>query len=364
MTALTSSLTSGAGRWTSAFVRWWAEGLRTLLPGPLRRFLGASGQRVLLSLEGDEVLLTRLSESGSESVGRYPLKDAGGASKAPLGSLSMARELILCLPEEQTLVQRLALPIAVEENLRGMLSYTMDQNTPFSVDQVYYDGRVMARDRDRGTVEVELSVAPRSFVDKTLAELKALGLQPDRVSVGCGPAPGYSPVNLLPPENRRHRFRVRRRINAGLAAIALALVVALAALPLWEKRQTLRALEAQLAVASEQARAARQLQADLDRLAENAGFLAKKRRSTPLALAVLDELTHLVPDDTWVSNLRIDEGKVELKGVSAGAAALIPILDGSPLFRDVRFLSPVTRNRTADAEQFHLSAQLDKERAP
>lgn len=364
MILLTSSQAPRPGRWASAFLRWWAEGLQTLLPGPVRRFLGASGQRLLLSLEGDEVLLTRLSESGSETMGRCPLKDADGATTASLEALAMARELILCLPEDQTLVQRLALPVAVEENLRGTLSYTMDRNTPFSADQVYYDGRVTARDRERGTVEVELSVAPRSFVDKTLAELKALGLQPDRVSVGCGPPPGYAPVNLLPPESRRHRFRARRRVNAGLAAIALALAAALVALPLWEKRQTVRALEAQLAAANEQARAARKLRADVDRLVEDAGFLAKKRRSTPLVLAVLNELTHLVPDDTWISNLRIDEGRVELKGISAGAAALIPVLDGSPFFHDVRFLSPVTRNRSADSEQFQLSAQLSLERIP
>ena len=149
MILLTSSQAPRPGQWASAFLRWWAEGLQTLLPGPLRRLLGASGQRLLLSLEGDEVVLTRLGESGSETVGRDPLKGAGEASSPPLESLAMARELILCLPEDQTLVQRLALPMAVEENLRGTLSYTMDRNTPFSVDQVYYNGRVLARDRAR-----------------------------------------------------------------------------------------------------------------------------------------------------------------------------------------------------------------------
>jgi general secretion pathway protein L len=330
----------------------------------MRRTLGVSGQRLLLSLEGDAVVLTRVSDRESETVGRYPLEVKGAGAAAPLGSLAKAREIILCLPDEQTLVQRLTLPLAVEENLRRVLGYTMDQNTPFSVDQVYYDGRVTARDRAGGSVEVELCVAPRDFVDRTLGELKALGLQPDRVTVGCSEPPGYSPVNLLPPEGKRDRFRVRRWVNAVLAVMALALAVALVALPLWEKRQTLRALRPQLAVAGEEARAAQRLREDLDRVAENADFLAEKRRSVPLVLAVLNELTHLVPDDTWISNLRIGTEEIELQGFSAGAAALIPILDASPFLRNVRFLSPVTRNRLNDTEQFHLSAQIELEQKP
>jgi general secretion pathway protein L len=363
MSALTLPWAEGPRRRISAFLRWWLDGLKALLPAALRRALGEGGHWLMLTLDGEAVALTRVSEKGRVPIGLYPLTGGGEAPGRPLRDLGRAREVVLCLPEEQALVQRFTLPAAVEQNLRGVLGYTMDTNTPFSADQVYYDGRVATRDPQRRTLEVELSLVPRGFLDEVLGELDALGLRPDRVAVGdTGDA--CPAVNLLPPAARQRRFRFRRLLNLGLGSLAVGLAVALIALPLWEKRETMRALEAQLAAVGQEARAARRLRADLERVAENAGFLVDKRRSTPLVLAVLNEITYLIPDDTWVVNLRMRGGEIEIGGFSAASAALVPVLDASPFLRNVRFISPVTRDRIADAERFHLTADLSPEEVP
>jgi general secretion pathway protein L len=231
------------------------------------------------------------------------------------------------------------------------------------LDQVYYDGRVLARDRPGRTVDVELSVAPRAIVDEALAALQTVGLHPDRVAVDRAGAAGCPDVNLLTTARRKRRLPVPRTLNLVLAVLALALVAALVGLPLWDRHRTLRALEAELAVADGEARAARELRAELERLSDGAAFLVEKRRATPLVLTVLDEVTRLVPDDTWVNSLRLRDGKIELNGHSDASAALIPILDASPLFGNVRFLSPVTRDRLADDERFHLAADFESEAA-
>jgi general secretion pathway protein L len=276
--------------------------------------------------------------------------------------LAQARELVLCLPEEQALVQRLRLPMAVEPNLRRVLGYTMDAHTPFSADQVYYDGRVLARDRPARMLDIELSVAPRAPVDTALAALGAVGVHPDRVAVGrAGADTCPEEVNLLATGRRQRGTRLQRVLNTALVVLALTLAAALAALPLWEKHRTLRALEADLAVAGQAAEAARALRAEIHRLSADASFLSEKRRAAPLVLTILDELTRLLPDDTWVSSLRLREGGVELNGHSEASAALIPVLDASPLFGNVRFLSPVTRDRLADDERFHLAMDLAAE---
>jgi general secretion pathway protein L len=353
-----------ARRRVAAFLRWWLDGLQAWLPGSARHLFGERRYPLLLSLDGDALTLTRVGDEGRETIGRYSLSPDGGRLRGPPpGALAQVRELVLCLPEDQALVQRLRLPMAVERNLRRVLGYQMDVNTPFSADQVYYDGRVLARDRPGRTVDVELSVAPRAVVDEALSALKAVGLQPDRVAVDRAGADGCPDVNLLTTARRQRRFRVQRTLNLALAVLALALVAVLAGLPLWDRHQALRALEDELAVADRQARAARELRAELERLSDDAAFLVDKRRSTPLVLTVLDEVTRLVPDDTWVSTLRLRDGQIELNGHSDASAALIPILDASPLFGNVRFLSPVTRDRLADDERFHLAADFEAEAA-
>ncbi len=364
MPELTRSLTYPLRRRATAFYRWWVRELRSLVPGPLRRALGGAAQRLILTLEGDEVVLTREGDQGREAVGRYPLTGAAEATGRPLGSLTRGSEVILCLPEDQTLTQRLTLPVAVEENLRRVLGYMMDRNTPFTADQVYYDGHIVGRRRDQGLLEVELTLAPRALLDKTLGDLEGLGLKPGRVAAGCAPDQGIPPVNLLPPERRPRGRASRRRLNGTLAVLALGLLMALLLLPLWEKRGRAQALEGQLERVSQEAQVAGRLRERLERLEQGAGFLDEKRRDRPLVLSVMAELTRLLPDDTWISDLRIAAREVQLSGYSVAATALIPILDGSPLFSNVRFLAPVTQDRLSEREKFQLSAELVPESRP
>jgi general secretion pathway protein L len=364
MTELTRSWTYPLRRRATASFRWWVRELRSLIPGPVRRAFGGGRQRLILTLEADEVALTQVGDGGRETVGRYPLTRAAESTGRPLRNLARTAEVILCLPDHQTLVQRLTLPAAVEENLHRVLGYMMDRNTPFTADQVYYDGHITGRNRDKGLLEVELALAPRAFVDETLGQIKVLGLEPDRVAVGCGPERGTPQMNLLPPERRPRRLGSWRGLNGALAALALALLVALLLLPLWDGRQQVQSLEEQLERVSQEAQIAARLRERLDRLALEASFLEEKRRATPLVLSVMSELTRLLPDDTWLSDLRIETGEVQLTGYSAEAAALIPILDASPIFSNVRFLAPVTQNRLSEQERFQLSAAVTQETPP
>ena len=61
-------------------------------------------------------------------------------------------EVILCLPADKVLTRTLTLPLATEENLREVLAFQMDRQTPFTVEQVYYDYGVVARGRKTRTV--------------------------------------------------------------------------------------------------------------------------------------------------------------------------------------------------------------------
>lgn len=363
MPELTRSWTYPLRRRGTALLTWWIRELLSLVPAPLRRALGGAPRRLILNLEGGEVVLTRQSDQDPEPVGRYPLTAAEVAGK-PLGSLTRGSEVILCLPDDHTLTQRLILPVAVEENLRRVLGYMMDRNTPFTAEQVYYDGHILGRRQDQGLLEVELTVAPRAFVDKTLGELKGLGLEPSRVAAGCAPDGRLPPVNLLPPERRPRGSESRRRLNGLLAVLALGLLGALLVQPLWEKHRRVQALEEELERVSREAQAVAELRERLERLEQGARFLEGKRATTPLALSIMAELTRLVPDDTWISDLRIAAREVQITGFSAAAAALIPILDGAPMFSNVRFLAPVTQDRLTERERFQLVTEVASEPSP
>ena len=363
-----ADLVHSAGTWLrrqlSAFFTWWRAELGAMLPAAVRDAFGPRGRRLLLALEGDVVSLTTLDGASRETLGRYPLDGANEATDAPLGVLGQAREVILCLPDEDALVKQVTLPLATEQNLGRVLGYMMDRHTPFSVEQVYYDFRVMAHDRERRTIDVELTLAPRAAVDKSLGALRALGLNPDRITVGCEPEGSYSPVNLLPPERRRRPGKARRILNLGLGAVAVALLVAVLGQPQWKKWKAIQLLEDEFAAAGQAAKAAEELRQRVDRLAEAATFLVDKKRAKPLVVEVLNQVTSILPDDTWLNNFSIHGREVQLRGFSLASAALIPIVEASPLLQGASFRSPVVRDSQSDAERFDLSAEINREKAP
>jgi general secretion pathway protein L len=73
---------------------------------------------------------------------------------------------------------------------------------------------------------------------------------------------------------------------------------------------------------------------------------------------IIEELTATVPDDAWISDLRIDGDTVELTGFAKSAAALVPRLENAPLFADVLLTSPVVLDNNEDKERFSMRLRL------
>jgi general secretion pathway protein L len=70
-------------------------------------------------------------------------------------------------------------------------------------------------------------------------------------------------------------------------------------------------------------------------------------------LSLLKELTKIIPEDTWVTNLVYKNDTVEITGYSSSASALIPIIERSPFFTGVEFTAPVTTvNRSSAIRGF------------
>ena len=65
----------------------------------------------------------------------------------------------------------------------------------------------------------------------------------------------------------------------------------------------------------------------LEKTTEASGFVLRKRRDTAVAADLLRELTRILPDGTWLSQLSMKDGSVDLRGESTDASALDPLAD-------------------------------------
>ena len=347
------------------FFAWWFGELAACVPPFLRHGLRGPRQQLVLDYRERDLLLRVRGRGGWRELGQVVLEAAApaasraAAAKLLRGIRLRATDVVLRLGAGQVLQRRVELPLAAAENLREVLGFEMDRLTPFKAETVAYDFRIAAADREAQRLTVDVVVAPRAVVDEAVRAVGALGLVPDRV----GPAEGgdqAAAFNLLGAADAAAGGGSLRRLNVMLAVLALVLLAAAVLLPLQRKQAELAALEARLNESRTAAAATEALRARIVAAQDRNSFLVQRRQATPLAVAVLAELTERLADDTWLAQLHIGDGEVLLSGYAPAAAALVPVLEDAPLFADVKFDSPVLPDARVGRERFNLSAKVAK----
>jgi general secretion pathway protein L len=85
--------------------------------------------------------------------------------------------------------------------------------------------------------------------------------------------------------------------------------------------------------------------------------IASKKREAPVAVLVLEQMSKVLPDDTYLTDLTLDAGQIKITGVSAHAADLIPLLEGSGYFKNASFYAPTTR-QAEGMDHFSIQASI------
>ncbi len=339
------------------FLRWWSGELRECLPQSWRESFDSKGRALTVRVSSDAVVLTRASGAELGSVARsLPAAEQRSAVTRLLQSVAEETpRQVLIVPADAVLTRRMRFPLAAEDNLRQVLGFEMDRQTPFKADQVHFDWRELERDLRARQVEIELALVPKPVADPLLAAATEAGCAIDAMDStdARGHARGF---NLLPAERRARRANLRLRLNLALGAIALVLLVVVMQQSLSNRQQAAIAMRMEVEALQEEAKQVAQLRNGLDEAAAGANFLAAKRRSQPLIVAMLDEVTRRLPDDTWLEQLRLNEGKLWLRGLSTAPAQLIGVLDQSPRLTNPSFDGAIQPDARYGQERFQIQA--------
>jgi general secretion pathway protein L len=87
-------------------------------------------------------------------------------------------------------------------------------------------------------------------------------------------------------------------------------------------------------------------------------MLERRKQSTPSNVIVLEALSQILPDHTYVTELRIEVDKLQVVGVTRDAAALIALIEQSAHFTHAAFYAPTTRTPGEPGERFHIEAHI------
>lgn len=351
------------------FLRWWLGELRACIPPRLQRVLFRARNRVVFFLQDGGLSVQYLANGSSRQLGHLLVGDVPADVVASeiqhmLATLDNARrDTLLQIPPAAVLRRMVELPTAAEENLREVVTFDMERQTPFSADQVYYDARVVRRIPERQRIGVELIVVPRMLADPSVAALRSWGVTVNGIEV-TDPTGTARVISLAAEDVGAPAGRGMRILTGALALVAAGFVVGLIAVPLHRQAQQIDTLTEEVAKAKKVAESARKTQEEIDHLTALDRFLIERKTARPPKVALLDELTRITPDDSWLYRVRFSGDEVQTFGYSAAASNLIGPFDRSPLFKDPQFMSPLMRDPRVDAERFTISLQVEKAPSP
>jgi general secretion pathway protein L len=356
-----------AARRLKDFFGWWGEELAALVPEKIRLWWREADRMVLVGDDHGRLTFSRPTDNRWQEV--HAIETTDGSAARHRGEverklrqvIGASFSVMIALPPAKVLRRVVGMPLAVEENLRQALTFELDRYSPFKPDQVHFDFRVVERNTSQRRLSVELAIVPRTEVDRARAQLASLGLAVEAAVLADDVLlHRYRFWNFLPVSDRKpHRPPIGLRWRLALGLLASALLITLLALPIWQKRETVIALLEPVARARAAAKETDALRERLTVLTDEYNFLPIKKRASHSTVRMLDELSKLLPDDTFVIQLDFDGKAVQVHGETASATTLVQALEASPTFEDVSFKSQLVKVQGTPNDRFHLAATLE-----
>ncbi|MBT8061855.1 MAG: hypothetical protein HKO64_05095 [Xanthomonadales bacterium] len=343
------------------FLRWWGRELRDMLPARLRAGMQHARRRLVIKLDGDELALSIHEAGEMHELEVVSLDEDPRLLRQRLSDLLSDRELAevsrdLLLPEDRVLAKEVILPLAAEANLKQALAFEMDRQTPYRADDVFFDYLVTSRDKEHGQLRVQLLVTPRQPLLNEIERLEPLGMAPSGVDVLVDGEPRG--INLLPLDLRRRVVNSRARLNLMLLSAAFLLLVLVMAQSLWLRQHQIAEVQQAIDEVRSEALQVQQIRKRIEDASEAAGFLNERRAASVPTVKVLNEVTRILPDDTYLDRLLIDTDSVQLQGKSQNAQQLIELVNESPMFRDAAFRGPTRLDSRTQKEMFDINTSL------
>ena len=351
------------------FLRWWGRELAFLVPVKVRQFFHTPSRAIIILPTNDLLTLCYEVDGKQETLTTIARDDVTTQNLGTILDEARFKNaiFILRLSSQDALCKTLTLPLAAQSNINQVVSYELDRYTPFNVNQVYFATHIAQIDTDAEHLTVQLLLTPKKTLETLCKQCKELGVLVQYVDVENYPNDLddiYHAYNLLPAHLQTKRTNTPRRIMLGLAMLLGFLSLTSLILPVWLEYQAVNELQLKIAKIEKEAKAVKSLQADIETLNEENQSLIALKTAMPTVVSVLNELSALMHDDSWLAYLQYGDGQLQLQGESPAASNLLADLEASDYFAKVNFASPVTQDKASGVERFQISAEITKPATP
>lgn len=262
------------------------------------------------------------------------------------------------LKSDQVLFRSLDFPQKAADFLDGMIRAQIDRLTPWTANDAVF-GWSLPSNVANERIQLTLAATSKSKIQPLVQLATNLGAMSVTAFVEPPPLEGASAkfkvfeTPLQSPIGRRvdvsRILRVSLLVTGFAAAAALVFAIYAGNVLDSEQQQLLHRIA--------------ERRASLRLSEPGAGgsalsLLAKRKQTTPSSVIVLEEISRVLPDTTYVTELRVEGDKVQVVGISQDAPSLIRLMEQSPQFSRATFFAPTTRALGDPGERFHIEVHL------
>ncbi len=338
---------------------WWAEGLSLLLPGDRNKSIGRSKNFLFIKIDRSELQI--LNSHNELLLHIEPAIENTNDLLEELFSREASKEnlaLNVHINKSEVLTRQISLPANTEENLYEVIQYEMDRYTPFDKEDVYFDYRIVERYNDKRLIKVLLIVIKKEILNAVVAAIENSNVHLQSIDIINSEDPDQSlrGVNLL-----RAKAGINRNNSSSikwLATAAVGLLILAGVTPFAINYVHIKRLSSELESLEQTVQKVKTLQSEYTKMQDQVGYLVDIKKDNPSIIEMLNLLTQVMPDHTHVQRLSIEDGLIAIQGLSASASELIPVIDQTGIFNDIRFAAPVTQSGGEDLERYSITAQI------
>jgi general secretion pathway protein L len=260
------------------------------------------------------------------------------------------------LPSSQVMESPLDFPSRAGDFLDGMVRSQVDRLTPWSINDAVF-GWSSPTATTNGRIQMTLAATAKTRIQPLLRLARTLDAAAVAIYATASTPAGSARIKLLDQPLRGATGpmmsipRLLRTILLGLGTAAAASLLIAAYL-----ESAMQSQQSELEHQILQRRTA--LRQDSNAPGSGLGLLARRKQTTPSSIMVLEAVSRALPDSTYVTELRIEDDKVQIVGMTQDAPSLVRLIEQSPQFTRATFFAPTTRAANEPGERFHIEAHI------
>jgi general secretion pathway protein L len=335
---------------------WWISELSSLVPETDPRRDASRKTRAEVCVTSDKIELYRRQRLFNplverRLVGATPVDQLQTLPLRPGETVALTFDLGTCFRRNQ------ALPVSARSKINDILDYQATDLNPHPANRPLGFYKVTG---GGDALQVDHALLRRDVADKVIESLKQAKVRVTCVGVRDGLSPAWSVLRHADGTAYGEAVEKKWRRRAAAAACFLLAMVAAVGFVGWNRQANA------VAQARDEAEllqpAAVKVRKSLEELGASNDLtkaaIEAKASATDVP-RILDQLTKIMPDHTWVQNIAIRGKVIQMDGLSGDAEALIQTLETSPSFSNVRFSAPVYKNPADNRVHYSIAADLE-----